>query len=61
MLRGECSHFSIPGNGQEDSGKCSRKLWGMLLKIPGNAIEDSGKYRRFFLLKKANIKLISEA
>ena len=42
----QCSPFSIPGNAREDSGECSRRFRGMLLKIlkfPGNVQEDSGE------------------
>ena len=38
----------IPGNVREDSGECSRRFRGMLLRIPGNAREDSGEYSRRF-------------
>ena len=30
----------IPGNVQEDSGECSRRLRGMIEKIPGNVRKD---------------------
>ena len=33
---GECCYFIIPGNVEEDSGKCSRRFRGMFQKIPGN-------------------------
>ena len=34
------------GNLLEDSGECSRKFQGMLLKISGNAIKDSGRLQQ---------------
>ena len=46
--RGECSHFSIPGNIRGDSGECSKRFQGMLLIIPGNFQEDSGECSRGF-------------
>ena len=39
---------NCPGNAQQDSGECSKRLWGMLKKIPGNAHEDSGECSRRF-------------
>ena len=51
---GECCYFIIPGNVEEDSGKCSRRFRGMLKKTPGNVEEDSGECSRRFrgMLKK---------
>ena len=40
----------IPGNVQEDSGKCSRGFRGMFKKIPGNAQEDFGESKFRFVL-----------
>ena len=31
----------IPRNVQRDSGKCSRRFRGMLVKVPGNVGRDS--------------------
>ena len=44
----------IPGNFQEVSGECSRRLRGMFKKFPGNDQEDSGEYWQRFsrMLKK---------
>ena len=38
----------IPGNVQEDSGKCLKRFRGMFEKIPGNVPEDSGECSRRF-------------
>ena len=40
--------FEINKNAPEDSGKCSRRFRGMLLKILGNTITDSGKCSKGF-------------
>ena len=47
---GECCYFIIPGNVEEDSGKCSRRFRGMFQKIPGNVPEDSGQSKFRFIL-----------
>ena len=39
----------IPENVEEDSGKCSKRFWGIMKKIPGNVREDSGE-SKFILL-----------
>ena len=45
----ECYYFNIPGNVEEDSGECSKRFRGMLVKNPGNvskvSVECSRKFR----------------
>ena len=36
----------LPGNVQRDSGECSRKFRGMLVKVPENVGKDSRKYSK---------------
>ena len=45
---------NVEGHSGEDSGECSRKFRGMLVRIPGNVQEDSGEcWQRFSgMLKK---------
>ena len=45
---GAYSHFSIPGNAQEDSGQCARRFPGMFGKILRNVPENSGECLRRF-------------
>ena len=37
---------NIPGNIWKDSGECSRRFPGMLVKVPGNAGKDSREYSK---------------
>ena len=51
---GECSHFSILGNAQENSGELLERFLGMFGKIPGNAFNFK-LIKVAFYLKKANV------
>ena len=51
---GDCYYFNVPVNVEEDSGECSKRLRGMLVKIPWNVQEESEEYWQRFskILKK---------
>ena len=56
----ESSHFSIPGNNQEDSGECSRRFKWILSKLLGDVVkdfrEDSGRFWEMFKRIPENVQ-----
>ena len=60
--RAECS-LGFWGNLVENSGECSRRFRGMLLKIPANVIKDYGECSRRFrgMFKKIPRNVIKDS